>query len=552
MNKRFIINKITNLAVSIIPEDGKGRKIVKKLYRRFLASAPAVNEMYNALTTDDSDTLEHSVKISFVGDLILLREMVEHGYNSNERGYNYDSMFDKVRPYWEKHDCVFAVFEGPTAGEAARYTSADYGDGTPLYCNYPDEFAYAVKRAGVNFVTLANNHLYDRGKDGAGRTIEVLDKVGIKHIGYQDATPGKVLNIKGLRIVVLAYTYGFNYYRSKYFFEHCNEGLPHLIVPKKDKFYNHCIDIVRKDFEWAKSQNPNTIIVMPHWGEQFLHTPDKNQLHWAAIFKSLGADIIFGCHPHATQPVRFEENTLVCYCPGNFVNSYISNDGDASMMIEAYLDKNSGKPIAVSIVPMFTYGKYGSIYNALPVHLAVENRQNLSLHDWRRLQQVHNIVLKSAYGLNLTIDHTQNRYILTKEKGYLRQVVPSVSFNRSAILPLLIEKSSSVTFIGDSITEGTLNGGYGWFEPLMNNWSNKRVVNISKGGITSRILFEYKEKICSAKTDLYVIAVGCNDIRYRNAKCCAMTSAEYVANLSIICDWIKESNPYSQIVFIAP
>ena len=146
MNKRFIINKITNLAASIIPEDGKGRKIVKKLYRRFLASAPAVNEMYNALTTDDSDTLEHSVKISFVGDLILLREMVEHGYNSNERGYNYDSMFDKVRPFWEKHDCVFAVFEGPSAGEAARYTSADYGDGTPLYCNYPDEFAYAVKK----------------------------------------------------------------------------------------------------------------------------------------------------------------------------------------------------------------------------------------------------------------------------------------------------------------------------------------------------------------------------------------------------------------------
>ena len=39
---------------------------------------------------------------------------------------------------------------------------------------------------------------------------------------------------------------------------------------------------------------------------------------------------------------------------------------------------------------------------------------------------------------------------------------------------------------------------------------------------------------------MYVIAIGCNDIRYRNADICAMTAKEYIDNIRLLCEEIKK------------
>ena len=49
--------------------------------------------------------------------------------------------------------------------------------------NFPDEFASAVKKSGIDLVSTANNHLLDKGKEGALRTLDVLDNVGLEHTG---------------------------------------------------------------------------------------------------------------------------------------------------------------------------------------------------------------------------------------------------------------------------------------------------------------------------------------------------------------------------------
>ena len=51
------------------------------------------------------------------------------------------------------------------------------------HLNFPDEFAEAVKKAGINLVTTANNHLLDKKLDGAMRTLDILDKYNISHVG---------------------------------------------------------------------------------------------------------------------------------------------------------------------------------------------------------------------------------------------------------------------------------------------------------------------------------------------------------------------------------
>ena len=58
--------------------------------------------------------------------------------------------------------------------------------------------------------------------------------------------------------------------------------------------------------------------------------------------------------------------------------------------------------------------------------------------------------------------------------------------------------------------------------------------------------------IVTTKADIYVIAVGTNDIRYRDAKICAMTSEEYISNLQALQKAIKEKQPKAKLIFITP
>ena len=66
-----------------------------------------------------------------------------------------------------------------------------------------------MKAAGIDFVTLANNHVLDNGVPGAVRTLDVLDRIGLGHTGYYRSAADRaehdipIIDVKGLRIAVL-------------------------------------------------------------------------------------------------------------------------------------------------------------------------------------------------------------------------------------------------------------------------------------------------------------------------------------------------------------
>lgn len=117
----------------------------------------------------------------------------------------------------------------------------------------------------------------------------------------------------------------------------------------------------------------------------------------------------------------------------------------------------------------------------------------------------------------------------------------------------LIDNSYSITFIGDSITEGTKNNFHPWYEPMIYFFINKKIINISRGGYTTLLMVQdFKYSILKSKSDLYIVAIGSNDIRYRNPKICAMTKEEYIKNIEKIVMLVRASNNNANIVFIAP
>ncbi|MGN0993171.1 MAG: CapA family protein [Bacilli bacterium] len=506
------------------------------------------------IISDNKDE-DSYVSISYVGDLILLKDQVKFSYDSVLKKYNFDYMFEKAKSYFSESDYTIGVFEGPVSNSKLGYSTSNYGDGNKIYLGYPTEFADAVKSSGIDFVSTANNHLMDKGKKGVFNTIDYLDKIGLNHTGsYKsvfDKNKVKIINVKGVKIAVLSYTISSNYYNSDYFI-YKEPSLTSVLVSENDKNFQKVKEMVRKDFELAKKSSVDLILVMPHMGTQFIHETNKMQDEWNDIFVSYGADIILGDHSHATQPVLFEGDTLIVNCPGNFANSYIKDDGDATSIVEFYINKKTKKVDKASIVPMYTKEISDGKYQATPIYDIYEDNDlynTFAGDDLKRANDVHGIVTYSMINKKVDISQLQKRYFVYKNENVDLDLS---SVLEKSTLKSYLDNASSVSFIGDSITSGIDKNDYkGWYLPLMKLYPDISFNNISHGSYTTKdIVNKFSSRIEKSNSDVYFIALGVNDIRYRDEKKCSMDSSEYIKNIDKIVKLI--GNKKAKIVLIAP
>ena len=97
-----------------------------------------------------------------------------------------------------------------------------------------------------------------------------------------------------------------------------------------------------------------------------------------------------------------------------------------------------------------------------------------------------------------------------------------------------------------------MNGGVPWYDPIR-PWIHGKIINVSQGGATTKILLGYfLPPIVRAAADLYIFAAGANDILFRDPLFCAMTAESYVHNLKNLRDAVCERRPDAKFVFIAP
>ena len=116
----------------------------------------------------------------------------------------------------------------------------------------------------------------------------------------------------------------------------------------------------------------------------------------------------------------------------------------------------------------------------------------------------------------------------------------------------LLQDAETVCFVGDSLTEGTMNGGVPWYEP-MRPWIRGKIFNISQGGVTAKSLTAYfLPSIVNTEAALFIVATGANDILFRDPLFCAMTAADYIHNLKKLRDAVCTRLPDAKFVFIAP
>lgn len=492
---------------------------------------------------NDNIQKDEMISISFVGDLILLENQVKAGYNGSN--YNYNKMFGYANKYFEKSDYTIGVLEGPVAN--STYSIGNFNDGKNIYLNYPKEFIDSIKGSGIDLVTISNNHILDKGINGVKETAENLNERNLDYVGYKERY--KIVNIKNLKVGILAYTYGTNYYSEEKLYK---LNITNMIVPETSPLFEEVKKSIINDFNELKNQNVDLIIVLPHMGTQFALKQNNMQNTWNKIFEENGASIILGDHSHSVQPLEYINDCFVVNSPGNFANQYTDNNGDATSIVNIYIDTKTKKVINASIIPMFTKGDKNGFYYSIPIYDILDKidiYNSMSNNELKRINEIQKLITKIMLGEEITTDNIEKEYYYTKD-GYIKSEMEKLNIDSSLKKKKLYQElqySKSVCFIGDSITEGTTNGHHGWYEPLIQNF-DVEVKKAAYGSYTTKLLLKNKQKeLKECSSNLNIIAIGTNDIRYRNENS-AMTSNEYIQNIKKIIETLDNK----RIVLIAP
>jgi hypothetical protein len=164
------------------------------------------------------------------------------------------------------------------------------------------------QRAGIDWMSLANNHMKDYGTDGIIDTRRNLDKYGIKYAGagknLKEASQYSILEVKGNRIAIIP----------------CNAiGLAHTEASKSGGGVMPCRPkVIAQMIREAKSK-ADFVIVFPHWGVEYDRDPLLSQQKWAAKWAAAGADLILGAHSHVAGGIGEIDGMPVLYSMGNFI-----------------------------------------------------------------------------------------------------------------------------------------------------------------------------------------------------------------------------------------
>lgn len=284
-----------------------------------------------------------SITLAFCGDSIVHTPQVLDAYEAEKKSYDFRPSFQFIKDDIKEADYAITNLETVFAeGEPSGY---------PRF-NTPDEFATALKDAGFDMVTTANNHALDQKMDGLMRTIDILDKKELEHIGtyktkedYEKTNGTLIKNIKGYKIGFMALSKGSNGFSVP------KDNPYALNVYTKDYTDNKAqknvdYDHIKNEIDYLKNQKVDVIVALMHWGLENYREPAPQQEKIAKFLTENGVQIVMGNHPNVQQRYVYDQNnnSFVVYSLGNFVSSMTKTYTQDSGIMYTKLDKdNNGK-----------------------------------------------------------------------------------------------------------------------------------------------------------------------------------------------------------------
>lgn len=326
----------------------------KKVYapEKELENNQELNNETNAV--EEKIPEDETINISVIGDIMCHNTQYNDAYDSSLGDYDFSYVFEDIKQYIENADLAIGNLETTLAGKDIGYESY------PTF-NTPEHIATDLKELGLDVLSTTNNHALDQGFTGISNTIDELDKVGLLHTGTykteEDASKLLVTEVKGIKIGIVAYSYGTN----------------GIAVPKGKKY---CINLINdekivSDLEKMKEENVDLIIAIMHWGIEYQTSPNEEQIRLNNLLIENGADIVLGGHPHVLQKMEKGEVTLqdgtnkdcfTVFSLGNFISGQVKEYTKQSAILNLKVTKHYGNDKKISIdsadyTPIYMFDK---------------------------------------------------------------------------------------------------------------------------------------------------------------------------------------------------
>ncbi len=244
---------------------------------------------------------EQSVSFIFGGDVMFAR-MINHIF-----GNNFNDVFDSFgnRVFWGT-DAAIINLEGAITSKPI----VDNIQTNNLSFQFSEKIAQALAFLHLNAVSLANNHSDNAGAEGYTTTHSVLDKNNIQSFGGStESGLTRLAQFKGqgINLTVIGINLTFS------------GQVAEAIVPK--------IAELKKDLTMR-------VIIMPHWGTEYISTHSPAQAKAAHTWIDAGADLVIGGHPHVIQDAELYRNVPIIYSLGNFLfDQAFSKDTQEGLLI---------------------------------------------------------------------------------------------------------------------------------------------------------------------------------------------------------------------------
>ena len=233
---------------------------------------------------------------------------------------------EKIKDYLKGSDIVIGNLEGLLTSLVEQNRRNN-----KTFCGRP-AFAKALADKGFNILNVANNHTLEHGSEIFWETVNCLKENGIKICGLKSSekeyySEPVILKKNNKTIGMIGYNWvGVDNFKEA----------DRLIAQSRDSIVNYDWKRYKKSHEYLSSvvhqKNINVIsdiknlsrkvdfvILIAHWGYEFVHYPPYGLTLEAKSFIDAGADCIIGCHPHVIQGYEIYKSKPIFYSLGNFI-----------------------------------------------------------------------------------------------------------------------------------------------------------------------------------------------------------------------------------------
>jgi poly-gamma-glutamate synthesis protein (capsule biosynthesis protein) len=248
------------------------------------------------------------MKLLFVGDVMLGR-LVNQALKARPPEYPWGNTLDL---FWSA-DARFCNLECAISDRGARRSPATKA----FHFRSDARNVEVLKRAGIDAVSLANNHVLDFDETALRDTLDILDRNRIHRAGAgcdaSEAEAPAVFRIGEKTAAFFAFTDNEPGWKA-------SEGKPGIHFLPADTG-DRCVKRFRRLVEQA-SKKEDLIIVSAHWGPNWGREVPEEHAALAHCLVDSGADVVFGHSAHVFRAVEIYRDRPILYSTGDFVDDY--------------------------------------------------------------------------------------------------------------------------------------------------------------------------------------------------------------------------------------